>query len=166
MKNENEEALREEANKVPSEKSYDSESEINMSLIDEEEARAEEENRLQAEKFFGGEAHEKNKEGAGGVEPSFLDELINQNAEEVEEERKKEEEVKSGDKAAENADLIQLVEESEHLFIKYAQQKLADNKVLLDERASKALEGLKRKELTQQRVLSEVRPRNYGIQEA
>ena len=41
-----------------------------------------------------------------------------------------------------------------------------DNKVLLDERASKALEGLKRKELIQQRVLSEVCPRNYGAGEA
>ena len=36
---------------------------------------------------------------------------------------------------------------------------------MLDERASKALEGLKRKELIQQRVLSEVCPRNYGSQE-
>ena len=43
--------------------------------------------------------------------------------------------------------MIHLVEESEHLFIRYAQQKLVDNKLLLDERASKALEGLKRKEL-------------------
>ena len=45
--------------------------------------------------------------------------------------------------------MIQLIDESEHLFIRYAQQKLLNNKLLLDERASKALEGLKRKELIQ-----------------
>ena len=45
----------------------------------------------------------------------------------------------------------------------YAQQKLIENRKILEERASKAHEeSKKKKELIQQRVLSEVCPRNYG----
>ena len=41
-----------------------------------------------------------------------------------------------------------------------------DNRIMLEERASKALEGLRKKERIEQRVLSEVRPRNYGFHDA
>jgi len=65
-----------------------------------------------------------------------------------------------------DADLIQLIEQSEHAFIRFAQQKLVDNRIMIQERASKAAEGVRRKEVVEQRVLSEVCQRNYGLHEA
>ena len=62
--------------------------------------------------------------------------------------------------------MIHLVGESEHLFIGFAKQKLDDNKKILEDNAIKALEGIKRKELISQRVLTDVCPRNYGLHEA
>ena len=64
-----------------------------------------------------------------------------------------------------DSDMIKVVEDSEHAFIRFAQQKLVDNRIMIQERMSKALEGVRKKEVVEQRVLSEVCQRNYGLQE-
>lgn len=105
------------------------------------------------------QAHEdlNNDTRQAGVGPDFLNDLLNNNSKEKDDVLEK--------KEAENEDMIQLIDFSEHQFIRYAQEKLVENKILLNEKSTKALEYTKRKELIEQRVLSEVKPMNFGMHE-
>ena len=81
-----------------------------------------------------------------------MDELLNSNDVNIEDEESKENEI----------EIIHLINDSEHLFIKYAQQKLANNKSILDERSSNNLKNSN----AEQRVLTDLFPRNYGAYDA
>lgn len=139
---------------VQSEKSYDSESDIDLDafLLEEQE---EEERKERESKIL--ESVQNDSSRQAGVGDDFLDELLNNNAKEKDDVAEK--------KEAEDEDMIQLIDFSEHQFIRYAQEKLVENKILLNEKSSKALEYSKRKELIEQRVLSEVKPLNFGMHE-
>lgn len=96
---------------VISEKSYDSESDIDLTQIEELEKLEEEKRQSQLEDAkLEKQTEEFRKAGVG---KNFLDELLNENYRDsvVEEEKK----------IVEEEDMIQLVDESEHLFIRYAQ---------------------------------------------
>ena len=92
---------------LPSEKSYDSESDIDLDIIQEQDKEEEEKARVDLDVEKGDLQYRK-----AGVGLNFHDELL---AENVNYKKKAEAEDKNEE------DVIQLIDESEHLFIKYAQ---------------------------------------------
>lgn len=148
----------EEEEAAESEKSYDSESNISLTEIEKEEEaerkRKEDPEEVQSEELESDEdLHFSDTRTHAGVGRGFLDDLINENAREVKQQMEQEEN---------SHDIIHLIDESEHLFIRYAQQKLVDNKQLLDERAKKLQAEHKKREFVEQRVLTNLQPRPYG----